>query len=243
MLSFTQKRPDMAKPNEDYAAYRAFSDDHGVLIVADGAGGMPGADEASRLSVQSVLDAVDRADSEGTLRSSILDGFEKANLKVMELGIGAATTLVVVEILHDFIRTYHVGDSAAWVIGGRGKMKCQTVPHSPVGHAQYSGLIGEEEAMEHEDRHIVNNMVGNTEMSVEIGSAIKMATRDTVIVASDGLFDNLYEFEIVNLLRKGTLKDIGNRLAENCTQRMNEPENNQPSKPDDLTFILYRLHA
>ena len=34
--------------------------------------------------------------------------------------------------------------------------------------------------------------------------------------------------------------DAACRLADACTRRMNDPQPGQPSKPDDLTFILFR---
>jgi serine/threonine protein phosphatase PrpC len=66
---------------------------------------------------------------------------------------------------------------------------------------------------------------------------------DTVLIASDGVYDNLHLDEIVSCIRRGTPADAAARLAEACLSRMTQPMAGLPSKPDDLTFILFRLDS
>jgi serine/threonine protein phosphatase PrpC len=77
-------------------------------------------------------------------------------------------------------------------------------------------------------------------MKIEIGPSVLLAPRDTVLLASDGVFDNLHMAEAIECVRKGTLEDAAGRLATSAKNRMNGDERTQPSKPDDLTFILFR---
>ena len=174
------------------------------------------------------------------MRGAIINGIEKANQELAERGAGAATTLAAVEIQDNTVRPYHVGDSQILLIGQKGKVKLLTKSHSPVGYAVEAGVLDEEQAMHHEQRHVISNAVGSSEMYIEIGSALEMAPRDTLVVATDGLFDNLHTEEIVEICRKGRLSEAGRKLASRCRARMVEPEEGQPSKPDDLSFILYR---
>ena len=109
-----------------------------------------------------------------------------------------------------------------------------------MGYAVEAGWLPEDEALHHEDLHIVSNMVGSPEMRIEIGPTLSLRPRDTVLIASDGLFDNLPSQEVAELVRKGPLPEVAARLAAWCDQRMRAPEPGQPSKPDDLTFVLYR---
>ena len=76
------------------------------------------------------------------LRPAILDGIEAANAAVRAIGTGAATTLSLVEIQGRVVRAYQVGDSAILLAGQRGKLKYQTIAHSPIGYAVEAGLIG-----------------------------------------------------------------------------------------------------
>lgn len=88
---------------------------------------------------------------EKDLRHSLLNGFDAANEQVLSLGLGAATTLTAVEITGCEIRAFHVGDSFMLITGQRGKVKLQTIPHSPVGYGVESGLLDEKEVMYHEE--------------------------------------------------------------------------------------------
>jgi len=94
--------------------------------------------------------------------------------------------------------------------------------------------------MHHEERHVVSNVLGTADMRIEVGSPIKLAARDTLLIATDGLFDNLHMEEIIERARKGPLPQLVRGLAEICRQRMVHPLEDHPSKPDDLTFIAFR---
>ena len=73
--------------------------------------------------------------------------------------------------------------------------------------------MDETDAMHHEDRHVISNVIGSTDMRIEVGSAIKIAPRDTLVLASDGLSDNLHLPEIVECVRKGPLASVARELA------------------------------
>ena len=241
---FSARSPDKQTVNEDAAAVVPVNETSAVLIVADGLGGERAGHEASSLAVHTVARAVRAASGrvgETDLRAAILDGIETANAAILQLGIGAATTLAVVEIRNGEVRPYHVGDSMILVTGGLGKLKLLTVSHAPVAMAVESGLLDEQEAMHHEERHVVSNVVGSAEMRIEIGAKLKLAPRDTVLLASDGLADNLHTEEIIARIRKGPLQAGVARLADDAHARMAAPADGIPHKPDDLTMIGFRL--
>jgi serine/threonine protein phosphatase PrpC len=227
--------------NQDSAAIFTVADRATILVVADGVGGMNAGERASEiaiLSLQQELAAVEQ--HTGTIRESVLDGIEAANLRIAALGIGAATTIAVAVIEEGSVRSYHAGDSEILLTGQRGKIKLRTVAHSPVSYGVEAGLLDTEEAMLHEDRHLVSNIVGTADMRIDIASAVNLATRDTLLLASDGLFDNLHLDEIVDCIRKGPIIDAAQALLDLCRQRMLYPQIDAPSKVDDLTFILFR---
>jgi len=172
-----------------------------------------------------------------------MNGIERANEAVLELGVGAGTTLAAVEVQDGTVRPYHVGDSTILLVGQRGKLKLQTIAHSPVGFAVEAGVLDESEAMHHEDRHFVSNMLGVADMRIEVGSARRLARRDTLLVASDGLSDNLHKDEIVERIRTGPLAVVAERLVRDARRRMEAPIEGEPSKPDDLTFVAFRPEA
>jgi serine/threonine protein phosphatase PrpC len=241
---YSSRSPGKQTPNEDAAGVFFYGDSECVLAVADGLGGLRAGHQASRLAIEAIKEALYRGLEKGSeLRDVVMDGFEVANRAVLDLGIGAATTLAVVEVQGRRIRPYHVGDSLIVVVGQRGKIKLQSVPHSPVGYGIESGLLDETEAMYHEERHIVSNVIGTPDMRIEVGSTFELAPRDRLLIASDGLWDNLHMEEIVGTVRKGPLRRAARALVEQCDARMHEPSKDTPSKPDDLTLILFRLRS
>jgi len=240
---YSARCPDR-ETNEDAAALIPFTADSGILAVADGVGGNLAGHHAASLAIEALKTSLaDGVQDTLMLRTAILNGVETANRTVQALGVGAATTLALVELRGNTIRPYHVGDSMILVVGQRGRIKVQTTPHSPVGFAVEAGFLDETEAMHHKDRHLVSNVIGSIDMKIEVGSTIRLAPRDTVLLASDGLFDNLAVEEIIERIRKGPIETIVERLATDATQRMIHPEDGQPSKPDDLTFSVFRLSA
>jgi serine/threonine protein phosphatase PrpC len=238
---FSARCPSKDSPNEDAAALFVLDEEQTVLVLADGMGGGQAGEKASRAAVEAIGDALQRCDADpAAVRSAILDGIERGNERVQKLAAGAATTLLVVQIVGHSVRCYHVGDSQALVVGQRGKVKLQTISHSPVGFAVEAGHLDHAEALHHEDRHIVSNMVGSAAMRIEIGSVLPLAVCDTVVLGSDGLFDNLHMGEIIERVRKGSTQQAAQRLADEAHRRMTEPHEGEPSKPDDLTVIVYR---
>ncbi len=240
----TRRSPDKETPNEDSAALIPCGKGSAVLVIADGMGGLRAGELASCLAVRTLMAEVQAAAREELgLRDAILNGIEKANEQVSALGVGAGTTLAAVEIQGRTIRPYHVGDSMILVVGQRGKIKLQTVSHSPVGYAVEAGYLDENEAMEHRERHLVSNMLGASDMRIDVGPPIDMAPRDTLIAASDGLFDNLKVDEIIERARKGPLSDCVDLLVNDSLRRMQGTHSEKPSKPDDLSLILFRIHT
>ena len=238
------RRPEREGPNEDAAALISIGDSTGVAVVSDGAGGHPDGAAAAAIAVKAVCDAVSAVGDEARgLREAIINGFESGDKAISALGTGAAATLAVVEIQGNTMRAYHAGDSMVLVTGQRGRIKWLTVPHSPVGYAVEAGFLDRGEALHHEDLHLVSNLLGGQDMRIELGAMLTLAPRDTVVLASDGVSDNLHLDEIVERIRKGPLRTAANELANLGAKRMEAPTEGAPSKPDDLTFIAIRRRS
>jgi protein phosphatase len=235
----TERRPGRETANEDAAVVIPGAGGCCVLAVADGLGGLPAGDAASRMVLQQLADS-SSGQAGDVQREAVLTALEQAGEAILATGQGGATTVAVAAIDGATLRTSIVGDSMVVVCGQRGKIKYRSLAHSPVGYAEASGMLDESEAMFHAERHLVSNVIGMHGMHVEVGPLLKLAARDTVILGSDGLFDNLYVSEVVELVRCGSLADAGVRLLEACRRRMHDISGEGPHKPDDLTFILYR---
>ncbi len=255
----TYGSPFKPGPNEDAVASISLPANRGLLLVADGLGGHRGGRRASQLICSSLKKAcrqlatpskplmisgvipIPTSDQgRNELRSAVLGEIERANQRLLRSRAGSATTLAVVEINGNRARTYHIGDSEILIVSQRGRIKFASVSHSPIGYALEAGMMTEEQALFHPDRHLVSNVIGSEHMSVELGPWISLSPRDTVLIASDGLFDNLLQYEIIELIRKGKLATGVSELAAVARDRMLHPDNEFPSKPDDLTILAYR---
>ena len=241
VVIFTARSPVKETVNEDVLAVIPVGEHAGVFVIADGLGGLPAGEVAARLAVASLKESLSEIRDDGvSLREAILNGIEQANADILALGNGCATTLAVVELQAGVMRSYHVGDSLIMLVGQRGKVKFQNVSHSPVGYAVEAGLLDETEAGHHEERNVVSNVIGTLDMRIDIGPTIELAPRDTLLLASDGLPDNLYVDEIVARMKAGPLRAAGDALVQNCRKRMQNSMQGRPSHPDDLSVILYR---
>jgi len=232
-MVFSRSHAGQSGANED--ALGVFEDVSGrtCLAVADGVGGLPQGLEAATLAIGLLAEA---SRSEST---PIENRIETANQKLLTQLPNAGTTVCVAEITDGALVSCHAGDSTALVVGQRGRIKLRTQSHSPVGIKEANGL-DEKEALFHPQRHLLNNMMGDRALWLEKQDALELASRDTVLLGTDGLWDNLFLSEIVEMIRVGELSESAEKLAEAVIQRMSHPVAGLPSKPDDISFILYR---
>ena len=242
MVAFSARAPDKETPNEDGAALVPVGTTALVLVVADGAGGGPAGEEAARIALTRLAGALGEPGRD--LREAMLNGIEAANGAILAGGSGATTTLAAVSLERDGhglrLRPYHVGDAQVLVCGQRGRIRLATLSHAPVAYGVEAGLLDADEALIHDERHLVSNILGTRDMRIELGAPLRLAPRDTVVVASDGLFDNLHLEEVVEQVRKGPLLDAAAALVAATARRMAETAADSPGKPDDLSFILFR---
>ena len=240
-VAYSCRDPDKESENEDTVAIIPYGPGAVVLVVADGAGGLPAGKRASLTAVTTLAASLHSSMHEtALLRTAILNGIEAANTAVLGLANGSATTMTVITIEGVLARSYQIGDSEAIVVGQRGVIKLQTTAHSPTGFAVEAGFLDQRDALHHEERHLVSNFLGTNDMRIDVGAMLKLSPRDTVIVASDGLMDNVHVDEIIDCVRTGPLTDAASKVTDLARKRMHLVREGQPSKPDDLSLILFR---
>jgi len=204
-----------------------------VIVVADGAGGHPGGGDAAELAVAAVCEALDGVDEVG-VREAVLRGFEAGQAAVLDLG-GAATTLTVVEVAAQWMRTYHAGDSQALLLDRDGDAVFETRAHTPSGHAFEAGLFDLEHALE--NRHLVTNVLGGTPLYVDMVLPRTWPAGGTLVVGSDGLFDNL-DVEEIGARMGGSVGEVARALSVAASERM--VSDHPLAKVDDLSFVVVR---
>ncbi len=235
----TEKMDGRQGPNEDSCACFLLKDSL-VMAVADGVGGHSHGDEASKLVLRVLKDFLAKLedDKDMQVRSAILDAFEAANLSLLENFPQAATTLAVLQATQSTYRSYHVGDSSAFCFGRRGKLKYQTLSHSPTDYGIQAGLLNEQQAIEHEERHFVLNVLGSKDMRIDVGPVMDRASKDVLVLCSDGLTDNLTLEEMAQTVLSSSKTLIASNLFLNAKKRMQAESTLRGNiKPDDLTLL------
>ena len=239
---FSRSSPNNNNANEDSVGVIPIDEYTAVLMVADGVGGNVHGKEASMLVLTEIRKAVARVRKRGdSLREGIMSGIEKANKHMQKRLAGSASTLAGAEIQEHSLSTYHVGDTEIITTDSAGDIKYQSIAHSPVGYAVEAGILDEEQAIMHDERHLVSNVVGDANMHIDVSTNLVLESDETLLIATDGLFDNLQKSEITEIIRTGEIDDCGQSLVEKATERMFEQTSDGPSKFDDLSFILFRL--
>ena len=241
---FAAPRPQKTSENEDAALLAVMGPESCVLGVADGAGGLHAGAEASRLAITHLArELAGPADHETPLYERIRRGLLSAHGSIEQLGVGAATTFAGIEVVRGEMRSVHAGDSMVLVVSAKGTCRHRTVAHSPVGYALEAGVLSEVEAIFHRDLHLVSNLLGVDIPEIEVSEPLQLEVGDTVVIGSDGLFDKLLVDEIAKRVSTADPLSAAVGLVEETVRRMTRPTGEDPSKPDDLALILFRLEG
>ena len=234
--------------NEDAVGW---DDRLGLLVLADGMGGLQAGEVASTMAVEVVKRRV--ADVVRDLPPGQFDepsGYALASLAVGRAVLeanetifrvassqpqcaGMGTTLVVV-LLHDNRFTVaHVGDSRLYRMR-EGAFEQLTVDHSLVQELVDQGFYTPEEARTAANRNIVTRALGiGEEVRYDLREEMALAG-DLFLLCSDGLTDMLEDARIHAILseNQGSLEEAARRLVR---------EANEHGGGDNISVLLARV--
>ncbi|MEM9382332.1 MAG: protein phosphatase 2C domain-containing protein [Planctomycetota bacterium] len=220
--------------------------DGGLLVcVVDGMGGMYNGREAARTALEVFAEQLVGSADCVSARSALVGAFERAHAQIQERCPSGGATAACAVVTAEWVQTVHAGDAEALVVTRSGAVPFRTIAHSPVGYAQRAGLLDEEEALVHAERHLVSNGLGVDGMAIHLGPRVPFDAGDTLVVATDGVTDNARESEIVEALRGGGLQRGTEEVFTLCRERMLRAMLGMDGletfgKPDDLTLVTVR---
>lgn len=186
----------------------------GVAVVADGMGGHPAGDVASRLAVAVALDTARKqladkrtwlaagGDPEQLIRKVHASILEHTEREPGHAGMG--TTLVLAAVDDRQVAVSHVGDSRAYRLH-EGVLSRLTRDHNLAQKALDHEWLTPEQARHAPERHRLTQVLG-------IGTVNPDATRlerhhgDLIILCTDGLSSELTDNEIQQLLTQNELE-------------------------------------
>ncbi|MGX7825123.1 PP2C family protein-serine/threonine phosphatase [Actinokineospora sp. 24-640] len=168
-----------------------------LITVADGVGGAPAGDVASRLTVESVAAAgPDMAPEEAAARANAAVRAYAATDPATE---GMATTLAVAVLSADgWVRGAHVGDSVTLVQTDR--VEILSSPHTLGAELVAAGHLTAEEGARHPNRRALVRAVGMDSTVRPDVWARPAVAGERYLLCSDGLTDALDEADLLSAL-------------------------------------------
>ncbi len=174
-----------------------------LFLVADGMGGHKAGDYASKHTVETMCQVIERSlekNPEVILRQAIEAANEHIRQKSLEdINLeGMGTTIVAATCLDNCLQVANVGDSRLYVINK--EVHQITHDHSLVEEMVRMGGIDRETARNHPDKNIITRAVGAGD-TVEIDFfKVELKPQDTILMCTDGLTNMLEDDEIRMIL-------------------------------------------
>ncbi|RLT97957.1 PP2C family protein-serine/threonine phosphatase [Ketobacter sp.] len=215
VVTLSQKG-DKSAVNEDACLALASK---GVFVVADGVGGGPSGDFASRTLVQEIEALCATSDQP---EEDLLQAIQSANLKIYQAGQdpklnGMATTVAAIVIQGESLLVCHVGDSRVYLLRN-GDMSALTRDHSK--------LIAKNDVQ----KQVVTNALGIREsVKIEI-SRFSHLIGDQLLLMTDGISD------VVNERRMHQLLSVEGRSTSEKLKSLVE-ESEMAGGKDDKTVL------
>lgn len=231
-LSFKSFNKDQ---NQDAALIIGYDQTVHIWVVIDGMGGHQGGEKATLITLESIEEAFSKKASFASLeviRNTIFSSLLAADKKVKELKIGAGATFVATIFFEDQIQFLNSGDAKGYFLGSKGKLKFETVEHSPAGY--YKEAKGE--AADNIEDNIISNGIGFEPMSIEVSQVIDVSNHDVLLLCSDGLFHIYPESDVSQWGSSGKFETRTKELLE-----LIEKTGFEKNLFDDTTIILSRF--
>jgi protein phosphatase len=215
--------------NEDSHAEYPLPDGGLLLIVADGMGGHGHGDVASQIAVR-VIGDVFQTTSGTDPRDRLHAGFVTANRQIIAEaerigGAGMGTTCVAAYVRADEAWVAHIGDSRIYHVRD-GQVIWRTTDHTRVQKMVEMGLLAAAAAKDHPDANVVTRALGYAQLAdgTVIEPDVKLEPLvlqqgDSLVLCSDGLYDDIEDVEISAALPGRTPEDAARMLVETANSR------------------------
>lgn len=189
--------------NQDIALAEELSDGRSLLVVADGVGGLPGGEVASRTAVEALIEAV-RAGSPEEPGSVLRRAFAAANDAVRAGQRGGlermSTTLVGAVVSGEVAWVANIGDSRAYLVAG-GEVRQLTLDHSWVEESIRAGLMSPDDPLAALSRNLITRAIGlEAEADVDVFGPIELPPGGVLLLCTDGLHGVLDDQAIADAL-------------------------------------------
>ena len=190
-----------------------------LFVVADGMGGHRGGEVAAAEAVDVLMVGLERSD-----RAGLVAAVRAANRSILERAAaepdlsGMGTTLCALAVVDspsgdDALAVVNIGDSRVYRFAA-GRLDQISDDHSLVADLVRAGEITSEEAAHHPQRNILTRALG-IEADPLIDSWDLVPVRgDRYLLCSDGLFNELDDGRLTEMLSGGSVQEVADRLVQ-----------------------------
>jgi serine/threonine protein phosphatase PrpC len=201
----------------------------GLFIVADGMGGHMFGQEASRLSIQTMIDWIlprvfgCRELSKADFKQLLADGVRAANQVIYQQNMAhcteMGTTITAALIVDKLAFVANVGDSRTYLYRDVAGLRKITTDHSVVGYLVANGIIQPDDIYIHPQRNQLYRSLGmEKKVAVDLFTE-QLQPGDTLLLCSDGLWEMVRDPTIQQILQHGTEPSkMGHTLFEAALQ-------------------------
>lgn len=184
----------------------------GLWVVADGMGGHSAGDVASQLIVAD-LEAIPHQNTLSEMVDAVDDALLKTNLKLRAHsqnhlnGVTIGSTVVCLVLREKTGAVLWVGDSRLYRFR-EGELEQLTRDHSEVQARIDSGVLSAEQAEKSNIKNILSRAVGAfDELAIDV-NAFTVQVGDLFLLCSDGLYNELDDSELQNILQTSNLEKL-----------------------------------
>ncbi|MDY5440849.1 MAG: Stp1/IreP family PP2C-type Ser/Thr phosphatase [Candidatus Enteromonas sp.] len=187
--------------NEDQAGVATNEKGDVLLVVCDGMGGQNKGDYASKMALDTLLEAFEARSSILFPQRFLLRAVKEANKRIFSMAETnpayekMGTTLVAALIIKDKVYVVNVGDSRCYSYSRMLGLTRLTHDQTYVDYLVRAGKISKEETYTHPERHVLMNALG-TYPSASMDIFRYQYHGESILLCSDGLYNNLSETEI-----------------------------------------------
>jgi protein phosphatase len=210
-----------------------------LLAIADGLGGYEGGEVASLLAVETLAQVLFTTASEAPAPGTQLCTAVKAAHQAICQRHGEvpgkeamSSTLTAVHVGQDMLTIAQVGDSRAYLFS-HGTLRLLTEDQTVVGMLQKKGVLTDEEARHHPDRHVILQALGQSQVITPDVQQVRYQEGDCLLLCTDGLFACVPHACIETILRTERHENV------RC-QRLIEAAH-AAGGPDNVTVLLARF--
>jgi len=234
--------PGGRKVNEDAAKSVLLSNEQGCWVVADGLGGHGGGDVASKIAVNSIIEAYQvKPEFSADELDNMLTAAHQAILQGQlddDRSSTMRSTVVVLTVQNAKAWWAHVGDSRLYYFS-LGLIVQQTKDHSVPQVMVDAGDICHDDIRHHEDRNRLTRSLGNNGKlrTTVLNHALPIADGDAFLLCTDGFWEFVTEADMqATLENSATPKDWLNAMQQLLLDRV-------PSSHDNYTATAIFVEA